>query len=74
MKNNEIVYNIFLGTFAGIGMLGMPMPQGALFSAGAVSTYMLSSLVYERKVMGSLWCFWTAFIPAILYVNEKILA
>jgi len=72
MKYNEIVYYTFLATFVGIGILGMPSPQGALFSFGAVSTYVLSNLVYDRKVMGSLWCFWTAFIPAILYLNEKI--
>jgi hypothetical protein len=67
LKNNESVYLVFLAAFALIGLLGMPISQGVVFSSVAVLTYGLSSIVYDRKVMGSLWCFWTAFIPAVAY-------
>lgn len=72
LKHSEIVYAVFLATFVGVGLLGMPMFSGALFSGVAVVTYLLSSAVYHRKVMGSLWCFWTAFFPAIIYFNSKL--
>jgi hypothetical protein len=72
MKYKEIVYYVFLATFVLVGLFGMPFTNGLLFSSGAVLTYALSTLIYERKVMGSLWCFYTAFIPFLLYTNSKL--
>jgi hypothetical protein len=72
LKHSEIAYSLFLASFVGIGLLGMPFDKGVLFSTTAVLTYGLSSIVYDRKVMGSLWCFWTAFIPAIVYIRQAI--
>lgn len=71
MKGNELVYSIFLGTFVGVALVGMPADAGGLFAFASVLTYGLSSLIYERKVMGSLWCFWTAFFPAAIYLAER---
>lgn len=68
MKGDRLVYLVFLGTFVGVGLAGMPLKVGGLFAAGSVLTYGLSSLIYDRKVMGSLWCFWTAFIPSAIYL------
>jgi hypothetical protein len=72
MNYNEIVYYVFLATFVLVGMFGMPFTNGLLFSSGAVLTYTISLLMYERKVMGSLWCFYTAFIPFLLFANSKL--
>jgi hypothetical protein len=72
MNYNEIVYYVFLATFVLVGMFGMPFTTGLLFSSGAVLTYTISLLMYERKVMGSLWCFYTAFIPFFIYLNSKV--
>jgi hypothetical protein len=52
----------------GIALFGMPLREGSSFAVVAVLTYAGSSLIYERKVVGSLWCFWTAFIPMIIYL------
>jgi len=71
MKFSNVAYIMFLATFVGVGLLGMPFNEGALFSAVAIVTYGLSSIIYDRKVMGSLWCFWTAFIPALIYFKSK---
>lgn len=67
---NPVVYTVFLAAFVGIALLGLPTQEGQMFAAAAVATYGLSSLVYERKVVGSLWCFWTAFIPAAIYLTR----
>jgi hypothetical protein len=72
MKYSKVAYSIFLATFIGIGLFGMPFNKGLLFSITAFSTYMLSSVIYDRKVIGSLWCFWTAFMPFIIYINYKL--
>lgn len=72
LKNSDFTYWVFLGTFAGIGLAGMPLEKGLPFSACAVGSYLLSKHVYDRKVMGSLWCFWTAFAPAAIYLNSLI--
>jgi len=69
MKGDRLAYMVFLGTFVGVGLAGMPLGAGGLFATGSVLTYGLSSLIYDRKVMGSLWCFWTAFIPAAIYLT-----
>lgn len=62
------VYSVFLAAFVGIALFGMPQSEGRSFALAAVLTYAGSSLIYERKVVGSLWCFWVAFIPAIVYL------
>ena len=74
LQYSDAVYAVFLATFAGVGLYGMPSGTGALFSTVAVASYMLSGWIYDRKVMGSLWCFWTAFVPAILYGKSRLLA
>ena len=72
MSQDTWVYLVFLATFVGVAWFGMPTQEGRLFSVAAVITYALSSAVYDRKVMGSLWCFWTAFVPFVLYVNHSL--
>lgn len=72
LNYSKIVYIIFLASFVGIGLFGMPSDMGVMFSTIAVLTYGISSLVYDRKVMGSLWCFWAAFFPAIIYIKQAI--
>jgi hypothetical protein len=68
MSYSAYIYVIFLAAFVGIALFGMPLREGSSFAVVAVLTYAGSSLIYERKVVGSLWCFWTAFIPMIIYL------
>jgi hypothetical protein len=68
MSYSNVVYSVFLAIFVGIALFGMPPSEGRNFAVVAVLTYAGSSFIYERKVVGSLWCFWTAFIPMIIYL------
>lgn len=68
MAYSTLIYSVFLAAFVGIGLFGMPTSEGCSFAIIALLTYAGSSLIYERKVVGSLWCFWVAFIPAIIYL------
>jgi hypothetical protein len=70
LDSSWLAYAAFLAAFVGIGLVGMPATEGALFALVSVLTYGLSWLVYDRRVMGSLWCFWTAFIPAVIYLKQ----
>ncbi len=72
LNHSRIVYILFLASFVGIGLFGMPSDKGVMFSIIAILTYGISSFVYDRKVMGSLWCFWTAFFPAFIYIRQAI--
>lgn len=69
---NPLVYTVFLAAFVGIALVGMPQQEGRLFAIAAVVSYGLSSLIYERAVVGALWCFWTAFMPAAVYFSSSI--
>jgi hypothetical protein len=68
MAYSSFVYSVFLAAFVGIALFGMPQSEGRCFALVALLTYTGSSIIYERKVVGSLWCFWTAFIPMIIYL------
>jgi hypothetical protein len=68
MSYSTLVYSVFLVAFVAIALFGMPQSEGQCFAIVAVLTYAGSSLIYERNVVGSLWCFWVAFIPAIIYL------
>jgi hypothetical protein len=65
------VYIIFLASFILIARFGMPDVEGILFATGALISYISSSLLYSRNTMGALWCFWTAFAPAAIYLNSQ---
>lgn len=68
-----IAYSIFLFTFIIIALVGInPLRNGIQFSIGAFLTFGLSILIYDRSVIGSLWCFWVVFIPAILLLKNRI--
>jgi len=68
------MYMFFLVCFVGIGMLGMPtLEQGIAFSVVGVSTYLLSRfLFYPRETVGSLWCFFVAFVPLMYYIFRVV--
>lgn len=70
LKHSRWTYLIFLASFVGIGLLGMPSSEGRMFALVSVVTYTLSTWIYDRKVMGSLWCFWTALLPPLIYVTN----
>jgi len=73
MKYRDLVYGIFILTFVIIGLVGInQLKNGIQFSIGAILTFGLSALIYDRSVIGSLWCFWVVFIPAALLLKGQI--
>ena len=64
------LYWFFLACFVAIGTLGMPtVGQGIVFSVVGVGLYLLSKfLFYQRETVGSLWCFFVAFVPIVYYI------
>jgi hypothetical protein len=70
LEYSRWAYLVFLASFAGIGLLGMPSSEGRIFALVSVVTYTLSAWIYDRKVMGSLWCFWTALMPPLIYATS----
>ena len=67
---HQPLYIFFLACFVGIGLLGMPtLEQGIAFSVVGVGLYLLSKVMfYPRETVGSLWCFFIAFVPLTYYL------
>jgi hypothetical protein len=74
LPNSSIVYTYFftLG-MALLFLIGIPEKKMAIFSAFVcVFTYISSYFLYPKYFAGSLWCFYTAFIPAFYYMTIKL--
>lgn len=70
---NQPIYLLFLGTMCAMAILGFPSRQmGVLFSLAAVTSYGLSTLLYDRKVVGAMWCFFTAYVPVFLVARKSL--
>ena len=64
------VYNI---TILCVAFLGMPTIEDAIsFSVVLLSSLSVTSLVYERQAVGSVWCYFTAISPFAYYIFHKI--
>ena len=64
---------IYIITFSIISILGMPsLNQGLIFAGGLTVSMVISSIVYPRENMGSMWCFISALSPPLFYLYRKI--
>jgi hypothetical protein len=71
---SDVMYLGFLGTMCAMAYLGFPSRTlGLWFSGAAIVSYGLSSVVYDRKVMGAMWCFFTAYVPVFLVAKKALL-
>lgn len=72
MPTATFVYDMFLLAFISIALLGMPgKGGGVVFALVAYFTYTTSKFLYPRDY-GSMWCFYTAFIPMIYYFARNM--
>lgn len=67
------MYLFYLSLFIGLPILGLPDKKvGSIFALLTVVSYGTSTILYNRDVLGSLWCFYTAFAPAVLVVAKQM--
>ena len=62
-------YSIFLLSFILLFIYGMPtLKQGIYLAFFILILYLTTLLFYYTKHVGSMWCFYTAFVPIIYYI------
>jgi hypothetical protein len=70
---SDAMYLGFLGTMCAMAILGFPSKSlGLLFSGAAIISYGLSHVVYDRNVVGAMWCFFTAYVPVFLVASKSM--
>lgn len=72
MKYSTLMYAIFLGTVCALFYYGLSKTNFAIFAIDvAILSYATTAIIYQSKYIGSLWCFYTMFIP-ILYITYRL--
>lgn len=65
------VYFVFIVTLCALFILGIPnLKNGILLSAVAIITYSLSLVFYPKNAAGSIWCYFSTFLPIMYYVGR----
>ena len=68
LKYNRIIYLLFLFTMSALFLIGLPpLKSGRIFALGAILTYTTSTILYKKNNVGTLWCYYTAFLPLLYY-------
>jgi hypothetical protein len=68
-KYGVFFYGIFLLSFVLLFIYGMPtLKQGIYLAFFTVFLYLTTLLFYFSKHLGSMWCFYSAFVPIIYYI------
>jgi len=70
LPNNLLMWFIYVGVCVSVCFLGMPTKDAVLFSGTLVGSLLTSALIYPRQDLGSMWCFFSAFIPFIYYFHR----
>ena len=69
MKYYKLTYAIFLITVTVISYIGINTTTSLVI----FFTYLLSHMIYRHQlVVGTMWCFFAAFIPIIYYLYAKL--
>jgi hypothetical protein len=65
---------LYIVTLFSLFFIGIPnkMIASIIFIIGG-STLLLSYMYYPRNFVGSIWCFFAAFIPGLFYLYKKIM-
>jgi len=73
LKYANLIYSLFfLSALILIFYIGLPNKTLKIYAViTTIITYISSALIYRNNV-GSLWCFYSAFIPIIYYLYCKI--
>jgi hypothetical protein len=73
LSGANTAYGVFIAVFVLTALFGFPsLADGWPFAIGAILTYGVSNILYPRESVGALWCFWVAFIPAVLYLRNML--
>jgi hypothetical protein len=71
LKHSVIMYSIYLFVVCGLFICGMTNVKTGLFIAFiALITYVSSLFIYTQKYVGTIWCYYSAFIPIISYLIQ----
>jgi hypothetical protein len=74
MKDTYITWTVYLSTLFLMFTFGMKSINSGLFAGfGGLITALLSSMFYPGRSVGSIWCFFTAFIPVLYLMWNKAL-
>jgi hypothetical protein len=66
-------WSVYLSTLYIISFFGMPtVIDGVLFSNGILVGLLLTWLMYPRQSIGSIWCFFTALVPAVFLIYRNV--
>ncbi len=73
MDYRGIIYNYFVFVIVLMFFLGIPDAKyGKILGFIALVTYLISFFVYKQeRVIGSLWCLFSAFVPFIWFILRK---
>lgn len=67
------MYLVYLALFLALPILGLQDKKvGYIFAFLTVISYGTSTILYNRDVLGSLWCFYTALAPSLLVVAKGL--
>lgn len=71
MKYKIIMYFIYLFVICGMFIYGFTNYKIGLISAFvAIITYVSSLFLYSQKYVGTIWCYYSVFIPIISYLLQ----
>lgn len=71
LKYNEIMYFIYLFVVCGLFIYGLTNYKIGFISAFiAIITYVSSLFLYAQKYVGTIWCYYSVFIPIISYLLQ----
>lgn len=68
LPNHRIWELLYIITSVILILFGVP--KGITFALAMTGSMVASLIIYPRQVMGSMWCFFTAFAPIVMYLSS----
>jgi hypothetical protein len=73
LESNNTPWWIYVITLVSVALLGMPtITQAISYSVTVIISLLITSLVYERQGVGSVWCYFAALTPITYYIYRKM--
>ena len=73
MHNTHITWFVYLTSIFTLFVFGMPrIDQGIYIGTSGVLLAVVSAVLYPGRSVGSIWCFFSAFIPVIYIISKYI--
>lgn len=73
MSGNLLMWAAYLATFIGIMYLGMPRETANMFTVVALVSLGLTTWLYPRESVGSVWCVVAALAPVGYLIQNSLL-